>query len=173
MRIIGITEQPSMGRTSTKVPWALIGLLLPIGAASAALAIWLNDHRQAIPKSGWVIALLMGMFLVSVTGALMRFLQWRGLSQGTSTVGSMPPEELDGTVYGLVRGAEYRVLQSFTDYYSNHFQRGELLRFKERHFLPYDGGHTLIFEERSLYLQEYQNSAILESFSEYIAQIER
>jgi len=162
-----------MRQTRTRAPWALIGLLLPIGAASAVLAIWLNDHRQAIPKSGWVIALLMGTFFVSVTWALMRFLHWRGLSQPSSMVRSLPLEELHGTVYGLVRGAEYRVVQSFTDYYSNHFQRGELLRFKERHFLPYDGGHTLIFEERSLYLQEYQNSAILESFSDYIAQIER
>jgi hypothetical protein len=162
-----------MRKTRTKAPWALIVLLLPIGAASAVLALWLNDHRLVIPKAGTIIALLMGMFFVCVTWALMRFLHWRGLSQGPSMVGSLRPEELDGTVYGLVSGAEYQVVQSFTDYYSNHFQRGELLRYKERHFLPYEGGHTLIFDERSLYLHEYQNSAILGSFSEYIAQIER
>jgi hypothetical protein len=81
--------------------------------------------------------------------------------------------ELDGTVYGLIGGGEYRVMQSFTDYYGNQFQRGEMLRFKGRHFMPYHGGHTIVFEGRSLYLQETENKAILANFSEYIARIER
>ena len=67
-------------------------------------------------------------------------------------------------------GRKYRVLQSFTDYYGNSFQRNEVLHFKERHFLPYHGGHTIVFTERSLYLQEEQNSEILARFSEYIAE---
>jgi hypothetical protein len=90
-----------------------------------------------------------------------------------AAVGQTNRDEVDRTIYGLVRGGEYRVMQSFTDYYGNQFQRGELLRFKERHFLPYEGGHTILFEERPLYLQESENSAILANLSEYIAPIER
>jgi hypothetical protein len=60
-------------------------------------------------------------------------------------------------------------MQTFIDYYKNEFQQGEMLRFKERHFLPYHGGHTIIFEQRPLYLQEEENAAILENFFEYIA----
>jgi hypothetical protein len=83
---------------------------------------------------------------------------------------SSPPDpDVEGTVYGLLPGREYRVLKSFKDYYGNAFERGERLRFKERHFLPYHGGYTIVFEEKALYLQEDQNREILDHFSEYIA----
>jgi hypothetical protein len=85
----------------------------------------------------------------------------------------MYQEELAGTVYGLIPGAEYRVVQSFTDYYGNQFQQGEFLRFKQRHFLPYHGGHTIVFEQKSLYLQETENEELLSNFSNYIERIER
>lgn len=85
----------------------------------------------------------------------------------------MDREELKGTVYGLIQGVDYQVMQNFTDHYNNQFQRGELLRFKERHFLPYHAGHTIIFEQRPLYLQEEENAAILENFSAYIAPADR
>lgn len=75
------------------------------------------------------------------------------------------------TVYGLTPGCRYQVLKSFTDYYGNCFEQGEILCFKQRHFLPYDGGHTIVFEERSLYLQEEKNQEILEHFAEYFVQL--
>lgn len=75
------------------------------------------------------------------------------------------------SVYGLTPGHRYQVIQSFTDYYGNRFEQGEILRFKERHFLPYDGGHTIVFEERSLYLQEETNQEILERFAEYFVRL--
>jgi hypothetical protein len=84
-----------------------------------------------------------------------------------------PDPNLEGTVYGLTPGREYQVIQSFTDHYGNVFEAGERFRFKQRHFLPYHGGHTILFEERALYLQEDQNRDILDHFSEYIALIER
>ena len=77
----------------------------------------------------------------------------------------------NGTIYGLMPGREYLVLKSFTDHYGNAFERGERLHFKQRHFLPYHGGHTIIFEEKSLYLQEDLNQEILDHFSEYIVLI--
>ena len=63
----------------------------------------------------------------------------------------------------------YRVAQSFVDFYGNQFHEGESLRFKERHFLPYHGGHTIVFEERTLYLQEDANEDILSRFSAYVS----
>lgn len=57
------------------------------------------------------------------------------------------------------------------DYYGNSFNQGDVLRFRERHFLPYHGGHTVIFEERALYLQEKVNAEILDNFSEYIIKV--
>ena len=57
------------------------------------------------------------------------------------------------------------------DYYGNSFKQGDVLRFRERHFLPYHGGHTVIFEERALYLQEKVNAEILDNFSEYIIKV--
>ena len=84
----------------------------------------------------------------------------------------MDQEALKRTVYGLVQGAKYEVVQTFTDYYRNQFQRGEVLHFKERHYLPYHSGHTIIFEERPLYLQDEENDEILSHFSEYITRVE-
>jgi hypothetical protein len=83
--------------------------------------------------------------------------------------GSHPDRK--GTIYDLLPEIQYRVMKSFTDYYGNSFEAGEMLRFKERNFSPYHEGHTIVFYERSLYLQEDRNKEILQNFSEYIAQI--
>ena len=64
--------------------------------------------------------------------------------------------------------SQYRVLQDFVDFYQNQFRQGELLTFVELHFLPYHGGYTLVFQERSLYLQEEANSSILGSLEDYL-----
>ena len=65
-------------------------------------------------------------------------------------------------------GAVYTVAESFTDFYGNEFSRGETLTFARKHFLPYHGGHTIVFEERSLYLQEEANEKILRSLDAYL-----
>lgn len=83
----------------------------------------------------------------------------------------LPRPELAGTVYGMIPGSQYRVKKAFTDCCGNSFAAGELLRFRQRHFRPYHGGHTIVFEERALYLQEDQNRDMLENFSDYIVQI--
>jgi Domain of unknown function (DUF3601) len=64
--------------------------------------------------------------------------------------------------------SQYRVLQDFVDFYQNQFKQGELLTFVESHFLPYHGGHTVVFQERTLYLQEEVNSGILASLGDYL-----
>ena len=101
------------------------------------------------------------------------YLHWRDRRNLGTGVTVMDSELLADTVYGLVPGAEYQVMQTFKDHYQNEFQRGERLHFKERHFLPYHGGHTIIFAERPLYLQEEENASILSNFSEYILGLNR
>ena len=146
-----------------------ISLLLIVGALAALSAFSLLGHQGDVPNWGIFIAGLLGVYFLCWTWALMLYLRVRERRSLGSPVTEMDHEALKGTVYGLVQGAEYQVVQTFTDYYNNQFECGELLRFKERHFLPYHGGHTIIFEQRPLYLQEEENAAILENFSEYIA----
>jgi hypothetical protein len=74
-------------------------------------------------------------------------------------------------LHQLERSARYRVLRAFQDYYRNAFGEGEILTFVERHFLPYHGGHTLIFKERTLYLQEDENAELINSFGLYLQRV--
>jgi hypothetical protein len=71
-------------------------------------------------------------------------------------------------IYTLEQNAAYLVKRDFTDFYGNAFTSGEVLTYVERHFLPYTGGHTLVFRERHLYLQEEVNKEIIEAFAEYL-----
>lgn len=50
--------------------------------------------------------------------------------------------------------------------------QGELLTFVGSHFLPYYGGYTVVFKERTLYLQEEGNSNILGSLGDFL-QVEK
>jgi len=161
--------------------WVLLTILLLVGLAAAGAAMWLVDHRGSVKNSDAILAVLMLTFFVCWTWALMRYLRWRDQNISRVTRGhnmddnSYTPanDYLAGTVYRLIPGAEYRVVQSFTDFYGGRFNQGELLRFKEQHFLPYHGGHTIVFEQKSLYLQETENAAILDNFSDYVERIER
>jgi hypothetical protein len=160
-----------MIRSRKQVPWALLSVLLAVGAAAATGGLWLGWHPTVIPNSGVVIAGLLSAYFVCLTWALLRYLRWRDQRRAVGAVRPTYPDEVDGTVYGMEAGGAYRVMQSFVDYYGNQFQRGEVLRFKERHFLPYHGGHTGIFDGRSMYLQEDQNQVILANFSDYLVRI--
>ena len=71
-------------------------------------------------------------------------------------------------IHDLKQGAKYRVQRDFADYYQNQFTQGELLTFIESHFLPYHGGYTVVFKERTLYLQEEANSNILGSLGDFL-----
>jgi hypothetical protein len=156
------------------MPWALIASLLVVGAAAFGVGLWLVDHRAAVRNSGTLLAVLVGVFFTCWTWALLRYLRWRDAKRPIVVIRrDYPDEEIKGTVYALVPGGEYRVRQSFVDFYGNQFRQGEALRFRERHFLPYHGGHTIIFDESSLYLQEEENAEILANFSHYIARVEQ
>lgn len=112
------------------------------------------------------------IFVLSFFVLLWLYLQWqdrRRAAHPSTPAATRPQQNLEGTVYGLVPGGQYQIIQSFTDYYGNSFKQGDILRFKERHFLPYHGGHTIIFDKQPLYLQEDVNANILDNFSAYIA----
>ena len=72
-------------------------------------------------------------------------------------------------IHSLRQGLQYRVLQDFHDYYRNSFTTGEQLTFIKSHFLPYHGGYTVVFKERTLYLQDEENANILDSLGEYLS----
>lgn len=76
-------------------------------------------------------------------------------------------------IYTLEKGATYVVSRAFTDFYGNAFSPGETLTYVERHFLPYHGGHTIVFGERNIYLQEDENGDIIDSFAEYLSRVNR
>jgi len=75
-------------------------------------------------------------------------------------------------IYTLEKGATYVVAKTFTDFYGNRFSPGEILTYAERHFLPYHGGHTIVFKERNIYLQEEENREIIDSFAQYLSRAE-
>jgi hypothetical protein len=77
------------------------------------------------------------------------------------------------TVHSLMPGHVYRVGQAIADHCANAFCPGESLRFIERHFVPYYGGHTIVFarpdgQERCMYLQEDDESDILANLDVYL-----
>ena len=78
----------------------------------------------------------------------------------------MPADPLN--VHELKKASRYRVERDFKDYYQNQFAQGEQLTFVATHFLPYHGGYTIVFKERSLYLQEEENARILDSLNDYL-----
>ena len=143
-----------------------------VALSALGLAFWVLDHSQAFPNAIIISAASAGIFFFCALTAFMLLSGQHNRNRPTNrnTVQSevQDRKELEGTVYGLIPGRQYRVIKPFIDYRGNTFERDELLRFKERHFLPYDDGHTVIFEERNLFLQEQTNQTILENFSEYI-----
>ena len=75
-------------------------------------------------------------------------------------------------IHQLKRSARYQVCRSFIDYYKNEFHEGEVLTYVEYHFLPYHGGYTVVFKEKSLYLHEEENVDVLNSFGAYLRWID-
>ena len=150
-------------------------LLICIGTGAITLTFWSVTRPQAIIRS-WGIALVsFGVFFISFTLALLLYLRWRdgkrALNESAVQSTTLSQQDLEGTIYRMTPGDQYQVIKSFTDFYGNSFAQGEVLRFRERHFLPYHGGHTIVFDERPLSLQEDTNREILENFSEYLVKL--
>ena len=86
------------------------------------------------------------------------------------------------TIHDLVSGSEYEVLALIEDFHGGVFRKGQRLRFVERHFLPYDDGHTLIFSEVRaspadagreirMYLQGTDQREIIEQTDRYLREV--
>lgn len=74
----------------------------------------------------------------------------------------------NGTIDDLKQNRRYTVKQSFVDYHGNHFEVGEILTFQKKDYLPYHGGHTMFFAERTLYLQDEEQAEILQGLWTYL-----
>ena len=72
------------------------------------------------------------------------------------------------SLYTLEPGVVYIVARPFLDHWQQPFAVGEKLTFVQRHFLPYHGGHTLVFKEKSIYLQEDENADLINLFDQYL-----
>ena len=164
-----------MNQPPRKLPLTRILSRLFIGTIAVFITFWIYDNRLSSPAAWIIIIISLAVFFITFTWALLIFLRWRderhAIMYRNANSYQPPRPELKGTVYALEPGRAYQVQRSFTDFYGNSFQRNEVLHFKGRHFLPYEGGHTIVFEEHSLYLQQDKNRDILENFSEYILEI--
>ena len=146
--------------------WRIV-VAVTAGAALAG-ALWISSHRAAVAEARAVVAVLLIVFFTCCAAAMVGRPRPRSrFADGAPS--RIAPQHPEGTVHGLVPGRTYRIVTPFTDHYSNRFEQGETLKFRERHFLPYHGGHTLVFEERAMYLQEEANAAILDNFARYVA----
>ena len=71
-------------------------------------------------------------------------------------------------VHDLEPGVTYEVIADFADATGQRLARGRRLTFRSRAFLPYHGGHTITFEEATLYLQEDEHAALLGRLEDYL-----
>jgi hypothetical protein len=74
---------------------------------------------------------------------------------------------MDLTIYTLEEGVVYVVTKPFQDFYNNSFITGEKLTYASRNFSPYQGGHTIFFKEKPLYLHEEANIDIIDAFNQH------
>jgi hypothetical protein len=68
-------------------------------------------------------------------------------------------------------GSKYRVLKRFKDYHDNGFEPDTILTFVDRDYFAHDGGHTVKFEETTMYLEDGENFDILRDFHLYFEKV--
>jgi len=78
----------------------------------------------------------------------------------------------------LQKGTQYQLLKDIVDFHDQSFSEGQRLIFQERHFLPHDDGHTLVFSQErqlvpgsfreiSIYLQGADHRDICENAEQF------
>ena len=55
-------------------------------------------------------------------------------------------------VWNLTPGAAIRIVKTFRDCNGAEFAEGTILHFTRRDYLPYHSGHTVYFQEMTMYL---------------------
>ncbi len=153
----------------------LAATLFVVGAMGLVAAFASLGHAARFGANGSSVIFILTLVSLSFwMAAFLLFLSWRDGSRKSSTVKRAAREEVlqEATgVYALRPGITYRVLRPFADCYGNRFMAGETLTFQGRNFIPYHGGHTLIFTPRTIYLQEELSAEILAEFEKYMAPV--
>jgi len=151
------------------------GSSLPLLLTAGLIALVLAWRLAGMHRADVFVTIMLAIWFVGWMCAFVLVLRKRD-QRRVVQVRSAPAIPFDpalaDTVYGLQAGTEYRVMQPFSDFHGGQFARDERLHFKRRNFLPYHGGHTIEFDERTLYLQEDANCDILGDFARYIARVE-
>ncbi len=107
--------------------------------------------------------------LFAMAGYIVRSIFGRTGTERPIVEAHVPPGQSGKmTVYDLKDGRKYVILRAFTDYQGQNFESGTVLTFRSRHFLPYEGGHTVMFTEKWMYLQEELQAEILDNFGDYV-----
>jgi hypothetical protein len=86
--------------------------------------------------------------------------------QCTKVASMEPPKPASNLT--LEPGVVYIVRQLFTDYRGCTFEPGRLLTYEGRSYFAYHGGHTLIFRETTIALQEDEQIEILGSLGDFL-----
>jgi hypothetical protein len=84
------------------------------------------------------------------------FFAWK--SEVRCQIRSMP------NIWNLTPGAAIRIVKTFRDCRNTEFAEGSILHYKRHDYLPYHSGHTVFFEERTMYLSDNDDTgAIVEN----------
>jgi hypothetical protein len=141
-------------------------LLATLGVGVVGIAFLLEEHPTALAHGGPLSAALLGGGLVLLVAAVFDLVLGRSKPVTRVVVEPRPAGPL--TLHGLRIGRTYRMRRAVDDFYANHFAPDELLTFRELHVSPPDGGYTLVFAERGMFLQEERNRDVIDAFAEYL-----
>ena len=64
-------------------------------------------------------------------------------------------------IWNLVPGAAIRIVKTFRDCRAAEFTEGTILHFTHRNYLPYHSGHTVYFQEATMYLCDDDDTAAI------------
>jgi hypothetical protein len=140
--------------------------------ASGGADILTPDVRMKVDMFSVVMFCVVMAGFLGVIFAVSAFANWLH-----NTAGRTPPSRLlrelglplsNGTVYALKKGRRYVVKRSFVDHHGQRFEVGDGLTFVKKDYLPYHGGHTIFFEERTIYLQDEEQAEILQGLWDYL-----
>jgi len=67
----------------------------------------------------------------------------------------------NATIWNLFPGAVIRVVKPFRDCAGREFSEGTVLHFTRRDYLPYHNGHTVYFQETTMYLCDADDTSAI------------
>jgi hypothetical protein len=151
-------------------------LCLLTGSASALFVFAHLDHAAHLGPKGPLIlgAAMLAFLLLFTTGFVLSFSRRDGRRAASTMKGHAQASKLTqrfglkAGVYGLVPGTAYRVIRLIKDCHGSDFAVGEELTFAHRDYLPYHGGHTIVFRQRAMYLQDEVNADLLNALDAYL-----